>query len=105
MKNWLVMFIMLISAPFLFHSCKAKSQSAGEIGARIHLEKSVSDYKVPVRIALAKMGSIQEKIVIYGKLSPKQETLLSSQFKGRILDLNLSEGDRVKKGELIATIQ
>lgn len=105
MKNWLVMFIILISAPWLFHSCKGKSQNAGEIGARIHLKKRVSVYKVPVQIALAKIGSIQEKITIYGKLSPKQETLLSSQFEGRILDLNLSEGDRVKKGELIATIQ
>lgn len=105
MKRWLTMLIMLLSAPFLFYSCKGKSQNAGEIGARIHLKEKVLEYKVPVRIALAKKGSIQEKITIYGKLAPKQETLLSSQFGGRILDLKLSEGDQVKKGQVVATIQ
>lgn len=105
MKNWLVMIIMLISTPWLFYSCKSKSQNAGEIGARIHLKEKVSEYKVPVRIARISRGSIQEKITIYGKLAPKQETLLSSQFSGRILNLTLSKGDRVKKGQVVATIQ
>lgn len=105
MKKLLIMSVVLSSILWLFSSCKRKSQNAGEIGARIHLKQKVAKYKVPVRIALIKRGSIQEKITIYGKLAPKQETLLSSQFSGRILNLQLSEGDRASKGQLVATIQ
>lgn len=102
MKIWL---ITLIFAPLIFLSCKGKSQNAGEMGTRIHLKKQTSEFKVPVQVALVDRGPIQEKITIYGKLAPKQETLLSSQFSGRILDLSLSEGDRVTKGQVVATIQ
>lgn len=102
MKNWSIAFI---SAALIFLSCKDKSQNAGEIGARIHVQKQASEYRVPVRVAVVHQGPIQEKITIYGKLTAKQETLLSSQFAGRILELSLSEGDRVTKGETVTTIQ
>ncbi len=102
MKNWL---IILISVSFVLFSCKRKSQNAGEIGAEFHLSNNVSEFKVPVKIAMINKGAIQKKITIYGKLLPKQETKLSSQFAGRILNLTLSEGDRVTKGETIAFIQ
>lgn len=102
MKIWL---IALISAPLIFLSCKGKSQNAGEIGARIHVQRQASEYRVPVRVAVVHQGPIQEEITIYGKLTAKQETLLSSQFSGRILELYLSEGDRVTKGQTVTTIQ
>lgn len=102
MKNRL---IILISVSFLLFACKRESQNAGEIGAHVHLNNDVSEFKVPVKIVVAEKGNIQKEITIYGKLKPKQETSLSSQFAGRILSLTLSEGDRVTKGETIAFIQ
>ena len=102
MKNWLIIFV---SVSFVLVSCNRKSQNAGEIGAEFHLNNNVSEFKVPVKITLAKKGNIEKKVSIYGKLRPKQETKISSQFTGRILNLKLSEGDRVKKGDVIAVIQ
>ena len=102
MKNWL---IILMSVSFVLFSCNRKSQNAGEIGAEFHIKNNVSEFKVPVKIAVINKGNIQKKITIYGKLLPKQETKLSSQFAGRILNLTLSEGDRVVKGQTIAFIQ
>lgn len=102
MKNWLVIFL---STTLLFLSCQGKSKNAGEIGARIHLQQETSQYKVPVKVAVVRQGAIQKKITIYGKLLPKQVTALSSQFAGRILDLSLSEGDRVRKEQIVATIR
>lgn len=102
MKNWL---IILTSLSFILFACNRESQNAGEIGAHVHLENDVSDFKVPVKIMPAKKGNIEKKVSIYGKLRPKQETKISSQFTGRILNLKLSEGDRVKKGDVIAVIQ
>jgi len=95
----------LTFAALLFTACKGSSQTAGEFGSRTLLKKQASEYKVPIEVIPATRGPIQEKIVIYGKLAPKQETLLSSQFTGRILHLTLSEGDRVKRGQVIARIQ
>ena len=102
MKNWLIIFV---SVSFVLVSCNRKSQNAGEIGAEFHLNNNVSEFKVPVKIAVVDKGNIQKKITIYGKLLPKQETKISSQFTGRILNLKLSEGDGVKKGDVIAVIQ
>jgi len=102
MKNWLIIFV---SVSFVLVSCNRKSQNAGEIGAEFHLNNNVSEFKVPVKIAVVDKGNIQKKITIYGKLLPKQETKVSSQFTGRILNLTLSEGDRVVNGETIAVIQ
>ncbi|NOX19547.1 MAG: efflux RND transporter periplasmic adaptor subunit [Chlorobi bacterium] len=102
MKNWLIIFVSL---SFLLSACNRKSQNAGEIGAHIQIKNDVSEFKVPVKIAVLDRGDIQKKITIYGKLTPKRETKLSGQFSGRILKLNLSEGDRVAEGETIAFVQ
>jgi len=102
MKNWL---FILMSFTFILFACNRKSQNAGEIGAEFHLKNNVSKFKVPVKIEAVKIGNIQKKITIYGKLLPKQETKLSSQFAGRILNLTISEGDRILKGDIIAVIQ
>ncbi len=102
MKIWL---IILASVSFVLFGCNRKSQNAGAIGAHVHIENKVSEFKVPVKIAVVKKGNIQKKITVYGKLKPKRETKLSSQFAGRILNLKVSEGDRVIKGKPIAVIQ
>jgi len=102
MKNWL---IILVSLSFILFACNRKSQNAGAIGAHVHLENEVSDFEVPVKITVVKKGKIEKKITVYGKLKPKRETKLSSQFAGRILNLKVSEGDRVIKGKKIAVIQ
>lgn len=102
MKTLGLFFLSLLVVLF---SCKRESQNAGEIGAEFHIKNNVSEFKVPVKIAIINKGTIQQKITIYGKLLPKQETKLSSQFAGRILHLSLSAGDRVVKGQTIAVIQ
>lgn len=102
MKNWLIILVFVSLALF---GCNRKSQNAGEIGAEFHLNNKVSEFKVPVKIAVVKKGNIQKEITVYGMLKPKRETKLSSQFAGRILNLKVSEGDRVLKGETIAVIQ
>ncbi len=102
MKKWLVILIFL---SLVLLSCNRKSQNAGEIGAEFHLKNNVSKFNVPVKIAIINKGAIKKEITIYGKLLPKQETKISSQFTGRILNLNVSEGDRVVKDEIIAVIQ
>ncbi len=102
MRNRLVILLLL---SFLFLGCGRESKNAGEIGARIKIANKASKFKVPVKVVIARKGSIQEKITIYGKLLPKRKINLSSQFSGRILNLNLSEGDRVLRGETIALVQ
>ncbi len=102
MKNRLIILLAVLS---LLFACKRESQNAGEIGAHFQIKNNVSEFKVPVKVFVAGKGNTQKAITIYGKLLPKQETKLSSQFAGRILNLNLSEGDRVIKGETVAFIQ
>ncbi len=91
-------------AAALFLSCGGHSENAGEIGARIHLQRSQSAYKIPVQVVLPQRGNLQVKITVYGKLVPVRKTALSSQFSGRIVRLPFSEGDAVRAGQTVAEL-
>ncbi|NIA10635.1 MAG: efflux RND transporter periplasmic adaptor subunit [Nitrospiraceae bacterium] len=95
--------VFLLAAALLL-SCGGHSKNAGEIGARIHLQAEKTAYQIPVQVVLPTQGALQEKITIYGKLAPVRETLLSSQFAGRISLLPFSEGDAVTAGQVVATL-
>jgi len=100
MKNILSILLFLL----IIFSCKNESKNAAQIGARIHLKQKAVQNKVAVGIVRPGIGSIHKTITIYGKLAPKQKTLLSSQFNGRIQNLHLAVGDQVQKGQTIAAI-
>jgi len=94
--------VILIAAFFL--SCGGHSENAGQIGARIHLKEKGVPFRISVQVIVPVQGPLQEKVTIYGKLSPVRETLLSSQFPGRISRLSFSEGDRVQAKQLVAAV-
>ena len=97
--------IISILMAALFISCGGHSENAGEIGARIHLRTKAASFKIPVQVITPVRGPLQEKITIYGRLTPVRETLLSSQFTGRITKLAFSQGDHVQANEIIAKIE
>ncbi len=48
--------------------------------------------------------SIIESVTASGKINPQTEVKLSSEVSGEVIELNVQEGDSVKKGKLMAVI-
>ncbi len=49
-------------------------------------------------------GSVQQKVTGSGQIKPAVEVKVSAQVAGKIVQLNAKEGDRVKKGTLLAAL-
>jgi len=98
-----IILSILLTLLIIF-SCSNESKNAAQYGARIHLKQKAVQNKVAVGIVLPKVGSIEKEITIYGRLAAEQKTMLSSQFSGRIQNLNVAVGDQVQKGQTIAAI-
>jgi HlyD family secretion protein len=59
---------------------------------------------IPVQLATARRGPITRKVTAAGKLQAATTVKVSSNLSGDLLQLTVEEGDRVKKGQLIARI-
>jgi HlyD family secretion protein len=59
---------------------------------------------ITVSVEKAGKHTIIETVTASGKIYPEIEVKLSSDISGQIVELNVEEGDSVKKGELLAKI-
>ncbi|MFL5263172.1 MAG: efflux RND transporter periplasmic adaptor subunit [Anaeromyxobacteraceae bacterium] len=59
---------------------------------------------VPVQLATARRGPITRKVTAAGTLQAATTVKVSSNLSGDLLQLTVEEGDRVRKGQLIARI-
>jgi RND family efflux transporter MFP subunit len=57
-----------------------------------------------VKGAVAKKGKVVEKVKFLGKIVPEDEVYLSTKFSGNIEKMLVNEGDKIRKGQLIAKI-
>lgn len=63
------------------------------------------DKGTEVIIAKAKNSEIIEKVSASGKIKPETEVKISPDVSGEIIELNVSEGDSVVKGQLLLRIR
>ena len=59
----------------------------------------------PVTIGTPAVGSIVERIPANGKIHPVTEVKISPDVSGEIIQLNVEEGDRVSRGDLVIMIK
>lgn len=92
-KNRLLKWLLIIVVILIVFSIIGKK--AGWIGGVE--KKNVTTEK-------AKKHDIMELVSASGKIQPEVEVKISPDVSGEIVELNVKEGDRVKKGELLVRI-
>jgi HlyD family secretion protein len=60
---------------------------------------------IKVAVENAELRSITESITANGKIQPENEVKISPDVAGEIVELNVKEGDNVKKGQLLCRIK
>jgi len=92
-KNKLLRWLIIIVVGLIVFAIIGKK--AGWIGGEE--KKQVSSEKVTLR-------TITETVSASGKIQPEVEVKISPDVSGEIVEMNVKEGDRVKKGQLLAKI-
>jgi HlyD family secretion protein len=63
------------------------------------------DYEINVSTKVVESKTITEQITANGKVQPETEVKISPDVSGEIIDLQIEEGNEVKKGQLLMVIK
>jgi HlyD family secretion protein len=63
------------------------------------------DFQINVSTKIVESKTITELITANGKVQPETEIKISPDVSGEIIEMNIKEGDEVKKGQLLLTIK
>lgn len=63
------------------------------------------EFQINVATKVVESRTITEQITANGKVQPETEIKISPDVSGEIIDLNVAEGDEVKKGQLLLVIK
>lgn len=64
-----------------------------------------NEYQINVATQVVESRTITEQITANGKVQPETEVKISPDVSGEIIEMNVQEGDEVKKGELLVVIK
>ena len=64
-----------------------------------------SDYEISVATKTVESKTITELITANGKVQPETEVKISPDVSGEIIEMDIQEGDEVKKGQLLIVIK
>lgn len=62
------------------------------------------DQALPVSVYVVNPGGLSDRIVATGTVMANEQVILSAEVAGRITSINFNEGNEVKKGTLLVTI-
>lgn len=60
---------------------------------------------IPVEIAIAKRGEIRSELQLSGTIEAKSRVMVVPKVTGRLIELDVSEGEKVTKGQVLAVIE
>lgn len=88
-------FVLVLAAFFLF-ACTAKVEEEGS--------GEVARGAAPVKVTDVKRQQISEKIYYTGLIEARERIIITPEVSGKIAKINVEEGDRVRKGDVLAEL-
>jgi HlyD family secretion protein len=114
MKRFFLTLVVLaaIGGAGIFLAPHVAPQLMPYLGNASHAERTPADQKVEkaapppaVSVVKATGADFTERVTVSGSLVPRDEILVAPEVEGfRVLELKVDEGDRVKKGDVLAIL-
>jgi multidrug efflux pump subunit AcrA (membrane-fusion protein) len=98
MKKLILILIVLVIVVFIVYRAKVVLERTRLEETK--LEKSIT----PVEIELVKKGSLTLSLNLIGDIKGKEEIDIFPKASGKLLELKVKEGDRVKKDQVVAVV-
>ena len=95
MKNWVIIIVLLVGGYFGYQQYKAKQSGSGS---------SETDISQRKKTAPIQKGDIEFSVTVAGEITPAEQVSVRPEVNGRIKELPVDIGDRVKKGDLLFTL-
>ena len=97
-KVWIPIIIILVIAVIaMFRFLKPEKPEIEQVDQ--------TDLPKPVEITKAKRGEIRSELQLSGTIEAESRVIVIPKVSGRIIDMPISEGDRVKKGDTLAVVE
>lgn len=108
MKRFIVIIVVLGMAGFVgyraWDAYEAKQEADGK-GKGKGAAKKGAGQVVSVGVAEARQGQVREEIQITGALRPKEQVDVTAKVTGRVENVRVNIGDRVRRGDLLAELE
>lgn len=95
----LIILVLILGKIFFFSDQEGANASSQSTAG------SAASLATPVNYIVADLSSEDQSIFSTGTVVPNEEVELKSEVNGRLIALNLQEGNSVKKGQRIAKLQ
>ena len=103
MKRALILVMVVVVAAAVVYLARVSSIKNAQ-QEREELANSTAEVIVPVIVAPVAMGDVEKIIRYTGSVVPEEEVDVYPKISGRIISMNVDEGDMVTKGETVAVI-
>ena len=98
MKKVILILIVLAVVVFIVYRAKVVIE-------RTRLEETKIEKRItPVEVELVKKGSLNFSLNFVGDIKGKEEVDIFPKASGKLVDLRVKEGDRVKKDQVVAVV-
>jgi multidrug efflux pump subunit AcrA (membrane-fusion protein) len=98
MKKFIFILIALVIVVFIAYRAKVVLERS--CLEETKLEKSIT----PVEVELVKKGNLTLSLNLIGDIKGKEEVDVFPKASGKLLELKVKEGDRVKKDQVVAVV-
>lgn len=100
---WAAVFAVVALAGVRVATVIRSAQSPGPTGA--FGARADGGTAVSVRVEPARIGNVDERVVLHGNLEPQYEIDVVALRSGRLAQVNVEVGDRVEPGDVLAVVE
>jgi len=99
MKRWSVLLVLMLVMSSLLIGC-----SSDEGTVKADEEATRVDY-IPVEVEAVASGTIFNEMIFNGRVHPQKEIMVLPKLPGKVKEVKVSVGDKVKKGDILFILE
>ena len=104
LKSLLFLFITILSSTIVLTGCSGDQASGNNDRGSAEAENSKMSAAIPVQVAAVKRGDISLSLMQTTTIEAVRQVDILTKVSGQVVKLPVEEGDKVKRGDLLAEL-